>query len=200
MPGRCPIHLPMEPNMPCDRILLNPEQLSQIVSRLAKEISATYHDTDDCLALVVLEGARYFANDLLKQANFSMDTEYIKASSYSGTRSTGNVTIDRQDSLKAKIRGKNILLIDDIYDTGLTLSRILEWLRNCGAESIKTCVLLEKQINHKKDIKLDFVGTAIEDEFLIGYGLDFEGQYRDLPFIGVLSNRIIKGNAAAYKP
>jgi hypoxanthine phosphoribosyltransferase len=190
----------MEPNMPCDRILLNPEQLSQIVSRLAKEISATYHDTDDCLALVVLEGARYFANDLLKQANFSMDTEYIKASSYSGTRSTGNVTIDRQDSLKAKIRGKNILLIDDIYDTGLTLSRLLYWLNECSTQSIRTCVLLEKQTPHAANIKIDFVGTAIEDEFLIGYGLDFEGQYRDLPFIGVLSNRIIKGNAAAYKP
>ena len=93
-----------------------------------------------------------------------------------------------------------ILLIDDIYDTGLTLSRILDWLSECGAESIQTCVLLEKQTNHTANIEIDFVGTAIEDEFLIGYGLDFDGQYRDLPFIGVLSQKAIEKKAPAYKP
>lgn len=166
---------------------MNTEQLSRIVSRLAREVSAAYHNTDDCLALVVLEGARYFANDLLKQLSTPMDIEFITASSYSGVNSTGNVVIDKNDSLKANIRGKNILLIDDIYDTGLTLSRILGWLSECGAKSVKTCILLKKQINHTKKIKIDFLGTSIEDEFVVGYGLDFDGQYRDLPFIGVLA-------------
>lgn len=174
--------------MPYDRILLNTEQLSRIVSRLAREISASYHTMDNCLALVVLEGARYFANDLLKQVSTPMDIEFIQASSYSGVNSTGNVVINEQDSLKTKIDGKNILLIDDIYDTGLTLSRILDWLREYGANSVKTCVLLEKQIKHKKDINIDFLGTTVEDEFIIGYGLDYNGQYRDLPLIGVLAD------------
>lgn len=179
---------------------MNTEQLGRIVSRLAQDISAAYHHTENCLALVVLEGARYFANDLLKQLNPPIDTETITASSYSGVNSTGNVVIDKQDSLKAKIRGKNILLIDDIYDTGLTLSRIMDWLNECGAQSVKTCALLEKQIAHKKDIKIDFLGSSIEDEFIIGYGLDLDGQYRDLPFIGVISNTAAKDNAAGYKP
>lgn len=186
--------------MPCSRIVLNQGQLSRIVCRLAREISAAYHDTDNCLALVVLEGARYFADDLLRQLPISMEIESIRANSYSGVTSTGNVIINEQDSLKAKIRGKNILLIDDIYDTGLTLKRILKWLHDCGAESIQTCVLLEKQTPHAANIKLDFVGTAVEDEFIIGYGLDYNGQYRDLPFIGVLSDSVIKDNTAAYKP
>ncbi|MDH4201659.1 MAG: hypoxanthine phosphoribosyltransferase [Phycisphaerae bacterium] len=186
--------------MPCSRIILNEDQLSETVSRLAQEISAVYHHAETCLALVVLEGARYFAHDLLKQLNPPIDTETITASSYSGVNSTGNVVIDKQDSLKTKIRGKNILLIDDIYETGLTLSRILDWLNECGAQSVKTCVLLEKQITHKKDIKIDFLGSSIEDEFIIGYGLDFDGQYRDLPFIGVLSNKEAARNNPAYKP
>ena len=173
--------------MPYSRIVLNAAQLSRIVSRLAQDISAAYPHTDDCLALVVLEGARYFANDLLKQLPTPMDIEFITASSYSGVNSTGNVVIDKNDSLKEKIHGKNILLIDDIYDTGLTLSRILDWLSQCGAKTVQTCVLLEKQINHTKDIKIDFLGTSVEDEFIIGYGLDFDGQYRNLPFIGVLA-------------
>lgn len=173
--------------MPYSRVLLSTDQLSRIVSRLSREISAAYHQQDNRLALVVLEGARYFANDLLKQINPPIDTAYITASSYSGVNSTGNVVIDQQDSLKATICGKNILLIDDIYDTGLTLSRLLHWLGECGAQSVKTCVLLEKQIKHKKDIGIDFLGSSIEDEFVIGYGLDFDGQYRDLPFIGILA-------------
>ncbi|MHC5157831.1 MAG: hypoxanthine phosphoribosyltransferase [Planctomycetota bacterium] len=186
--------------MPCSRIILNAEQLNRIVSRLARDISAAYPNTESCLALVVLEGARYFANDLLKQLPTPMDIEFITASSYSGVNSTGNVVIDKQDSLKTKIGGKNILLIDDIYDTGLTLSQILDWLNECGAQSVKTCVLLEKQITHKKDIPIDFLGSSIEDEFIIGYGLDFDGQYRDLPFIGVLSNKEAARNNPAYKP
>ena len=180
--------------MPYDRILLSTEQLSQIVSRLAQAISATYHDTDDCLAMVALEGARYFANDLLKQVDIPFDTEYIKASSYSGVRSTGNVVIDKQDSLKARIRGKNILLIDDIYDSGLTLSRLLYWLNECGAKSVRTCVLLEKQTTHTANIEIDFMGTTIENEFIIGYGLDYNGQYRDLPFIGVLDANVARAS------
>jgi hypoxanthine phosphoribosyltransferase len=173
--------------MPYSRIVLSADQLSRIVSRLAQDISAAYHHQDNRLALVVLEGARYFADDLLKQLNPPMDTAYIRASSYSGVNSTGNVVMDALDSLKTTIHGKNILLIDDIYDSGVTLWRILDWLTECGARSVKTCVLLEKQIKHKKDIKIDFLGTPIADEFIIGYGLDFDGQYRDLPFIGVLA-------------
>jgi len=190
----------MDHKIPCSRILLNTDQLSGIVSRLARDISAAYPHQDHSLALVVLEGARYFANDLLKQLHPPIDTAYIKASSYSGVNSTGNVIINTQDWLKETIHGKNILLIDDIYDSGLTLWRILDWLRECGASSVQTCVLLEKQINHTKDITIDFLGTPVADEFIIGYGLDYNGRYRDLPYIGVAAHTVIQEGANGYKP
>ena len=185
--------------MPYSRILVSTEQLEQVVSHLARKVRSTYQNMDNCLALVIGDGAKYFAEDLLAKLDFPLEVECVKASSYSGINSTGTVTIDEKNALRGKICGKNILLIDDIYDTGLTLSRILEWLNDCQPESIATCVLLEKEIEHTKKINIDFLGMKIEDVFAIGYGLDFEGQYRELPFIGELSAEIIPNNPA-YKP
>ncbi len=183
--------------MSYSRILVSTEQLEQVVLRLAQNIHSAYQNMDNCLALVVGDGAKYFAGDLLAKLDFPLEVEYIKASSYSGINSTGTVTIDKKDTLRGKICGKNILLIDDIYDTGLTLSRILEWLSDCQPESITTCVLLEKEIEHTKNIDIDFLGMKIEDVFAIGYGLDFEDQYRELPFIGELSEEYIQQNNPA---
>ena len=178
--------------MPCSEILLNTEQLNRIVSRLARGISCACPNIDNYLAIVVMDGAKYFAKDLLAKLDFGLDVEYVKASSYQGTCSSGSVTIDGDETIQEKIRGKNILLIDDIYDTGSTLFRIIEWLNQYEPNSIQTCVLLEKRHTHSRDIDIDFVGTPIEDAFIVGYGLDYNGQYRDLPFIGVLSEALIR--------
>lgn len=186
--------------MPCRRILITAEQLEKIVFDLSTKINAAYQQTDNCLALVVLNGAKYFARDLLAKLNFPFEVEAIKASSYSGHHSTGQVSIDTKNALKEKIRGNNILLIDDIYDTGLTLSRMLDWLSDCHPNTIATCVLLEKKIKHTQAIDIDFLGTTIEDVFAIGYGLDFNEQYRELPFIGELSADIMKQNDPACNP
>ena len=133
---------------------------------------------------------------MLAKLDFGIEVEYIKANSYSGIHSTGTVKTDKNDTLKEKIRRKNILLIDDIYDTGLTLSHILDWLNGCRPESVTTCVLLEKEIEHLKKIDIDFLGTKIEDVFIIGYGLDFNGQYRELPFIGELAAEHIESESS----
>ena len=185
--------------MPYSRILISTEQLEQVVSHLARKLHSVYKNMDNCLALVTLDGAKYFAEDLLAKLDLLFEIEYIKASSYSGANSTGTVKTDKNDMLKEKIRDKNILLIDDIYDTGLTLSHILEWLNDCRPESVMTCVLLEKEIDHTKKIDIDFLGTKIENVFAIGYGLDFEGQYRELPFIGEISEERIRLNNLARK-
>ena len=192
--------MPRENNMPYSRILVSTEQLERVVSQLAKNIRLAYQNRDNCLALVMMDGAKYFAEDLLAKLDFPLEVECVKASSYSGINSTGTVKIDKKDTLKGEIRGKNILLIDDIYDTGLTLSRVLKWLNDCQPESIAICVLLEKEIEHTKKINIDFLGMKIEDVFAIGYGLDFEGQYRQLPFIGELSAEIIQQNNPACNP
>lgn len=171
-----------------DRILISAEQLQKVIGNIAERVNAAYANTENCLALVALEGAKYFAADLLSKIEFPIDVEYIKASSYlGGTESTGTVKLANNSELPQKIAGKNILIIDDIYDTGHTLSTLLTWVKDCRPETIQTCVLLEKEISHDKQLKIDFLGTTVEDAFVIGYGLDYKNQYRELPFIAELS-------------
>lgn len=186
--------------MPYSRIVLNSEQIDRIVTRMSRDIASAIDDRDNCLALVVLDGAKYFARDLLAKLDFPIETEFIKASSYVGTRSSGRVSLPDAEALRDAVCGRDILLVDDIYDTGLTLSRMLEWLRRGRANSIKTCVLLEKEVPHTQTVTIDFLGTKIDDEFLIGYGLDHNEQYRELPHIGVLSSDKISQTPPAYNP
>lgn len=173
---------------PYERILISAERLAQTVKRLASELNTAYADTDNVLALVILEGARTFASDLLGQVYFPVQVEYLNASSYRGTtQSSGSVHLQGHLDLAGKLRGRKVLLIDDIYDTGLTLAAVQDWLGTCGPADVKTCVLLEKKIAHRKRIPIDFLGLSIEDCFVIGYGLDYQGRYRDLPFIAALA-------------
>ncbi|MHC5082723.1 MAG: hypoxanthine phosphoribosyltransferase [Planctomycetota bacterium] len=175
-----------------ERILISKEQLQTIVRQVADQINQSYSQNDSIVAIVLLEGAKYFAKDLLEKVHHSIQVEYLKASSYlGGTQSTGQVTIENSSRLKEVIAGKDVLLIDDIYDTGLTLSKVLNKLNEHNPSSIRTCVLLEKDIPHTESVHIDFLGTVIEDAFVIGYGLDYNEQYRDLPFIGVLKEELI---------
>lgn len=175
-----------------DRILITEQQLKKITTDMAQQLNAVYADTPDCLALVILEGAKYFANDLLAHLDFPLEVEQMKASSYlGGTQSTGTVQLEENEDLPQKIKGKNILIIDDIYDTGRTLAKLTDWAKDCGAADVKTCILLEKEIPHDEKITIDFLGTPVEDAFVIGYGLDYNNQYRDLPFIAELSDEYI---------
>lgn len=166
-----------------DRILVSTEQLDACVTRIAQRLNVFYEGHEDILGLVILEGARPFATDLAKKLTFGMKLEFLKASSYKGTESTGKAKIEDRRHLPEKVEGQHILLIDDIYDTGLTLTAILEELKQYHPASMKTCVLLEKEHPHRKEVPVDFIGMKIEDAFVIGYGLDYNGLYRDLPFI-----------------
>ena len=178
--------------MPCSRVVFTQEHIATIVHRLGREITSAFREIDNPLALVLLDGAKHFADDLLKQVELPLDVESLKASSYIGTRSSGTITFNGSAGLADKIRGRHILMIDDIYDTGLTLTALMKWLRACEPASIQTCVLLEKQHTHTREVNVDFIGTPVEDAFLIGYGLDYNGRYRDLPYIGVLSEELIR--------
>ena len=179
--------------MDYERILMSEEKLKETVSCLTGQVNTTYANTENVMALVILEGAKYFAADLLDKLSFPVEVEYLKASSYlGGTQSAGAVSIETPDNLPQKIQGKNILVIDDIYDTGRTLSKLLAWIENGHPQSIKTCVLLEKEIPHDEKIAIDFLGIKVPDAFVIGYGLDFNGQHRDLPFIAELASQCIK--------
>ena len=100
-------------------------------------------------------------------------------------RSSGHVELKETQALRQKIVGRQVLLIDDIYDTGLTLAKVTEWVRQGNPANVRTCVLLEKDIPHQRPVPIDFLGLKIEDAFVIGYGLDYEGRCRRLPYIAV---------------
>lgn len=170
-----------------DRILITAEQLDTRITALAQQVSAAYNTADSILAIVLLEGARPFARSLLSKLAIPAAAEYLKISSYhGGIKSTGEVILNFPDELHNKIRDKNVLIIDDIYDTGLTLTSVIEHTRQCEPKNIKTCILLEKQISHQRIVPIDFLGFQVEDAFVIGFGMDYRNQYRNLPFVASL--------------
>lgn len=172
-------------------VLLSEEQLQAIVCRIAAEVDATYSQGDAPLLLVAtLKGAVVFTADLMRQLNTSVDIEFIKASSYgSGTVSSGNLRIDL-DIKREDLSNYHVLIVEDIIDSGRTLTRLKKHLEDRGAKSVRTCTLLDKPSRRTVPFEADFVGREIPDAFVIGYGLDYDEKYRDLPFVGVLKPEI----------
>jgi hypoxanthine phosphoribosyltransferase len=168
-----------------DRILIDSAEISRCVERLAVEVSAAYGPDDNLLAVVVLDGAARFAADLLGRIAQPAEVVFLRAASYHGGMiSTGKVVLE--GDISGTIIGRKVLIIDDIYDTGRTLDAVMRSVSRFGPADVKTCVLLEKDRPHDLSVQVDFVGTRVEDAFLIGYGLDYEGRYRDLPFIAAM--------------
>ena len=168
-------------------IALDPDEIGKCVERLSHEIIATYRAGVPVLIVAVLEGARTFVNDLLVHmlgyTSARFELVHIKAQSYHGGReSQGKVEIEDIDKVPAE--GRDILIADDIYDTGRTLGAVKDYLLERGAKSVKTCILLEKKKEHEVKVDVDFLGSCIEDRFVVGYGLDLDGKYRDLPYVG----------------
>jgi len=176
----------MELELVVDEIVVTTEEIAGCVARLAGELADVYTRCDGVLVIVLMTGAKWFADDLLAQlADDKFKAEYIKVGSYNGqTRSSGTVEI--KDSIKNKIAGQSVLVVDDIYDTGRTLKKVVRWLTQQGAKDVKTCVMLEKDRRHEEKVNIDFLGTKTPDVFLIGYGLDYRQMYRDLPYIAAL--------------
>ncbi len=163
------------------RPLYSAERISAEVRRLAAAISADYDDGETLLMMVVLKGALFFAADLARQIRCPLVMDFVKLASYRGTESTGIVTIAKD--YEGAVAGKNVLVVEDIVDTGLTLTFLLERLRAEGPRSIKVCTLIDKKGQRKVDIVPDYVGIACEDGFLVGYGLDLDEEFRQLPAI-----------------
>ena len=174
-----------------ERILIDQNQLNSCVDRLAAEVAAFYAGKS-FLALTLLEGARPFTRDLLQKINTPFEQAFVRISSYCGSVSAGAPAIAFPEGLEHILPGKDILVIDDIYDTGRTLSMLLRHLEILHPRSIKTCVLLEKNIDHSETVTIDFLGRHVPDVFVIGYGLDYNGRYRDLPFIAELASEYIE--------
>lgn len=164
-------------------ILISEAKIEKRLDELAKQIMKDYGD-EDLLFITVLKGAAVFMVELAKKIKNNVEFEFIQAKSYEGTESTGKVEITQD--LTGKIDGKNVIIIEDIIDTGRTLEYLMRYLTFHNPKSIKLCTLLSKPSRRVVELKVDYVGFSIPDEFVIGYGLDYNQKYRNLPYIGVI--------------
>ncbi|MBQ9780297.1 MAG: hypoxanthine phosphoribosyltransferase [Clostridia bacterium] len=175
----------------CKQILLSAEEIDRITTRLARAIEETYKDSDRRLVMVViLKGSMPFAADLMKRLALPLELEFMKVSSYgAGTKTSGEIKISL-DLKRDDLQDIDLLVVEDIVDSGRTLFRLTQLLKNRNAHSVRTCTLLDKPSRREVDFVPDFCGATIPDEFVIGYGLDYDEKYRNLPFVGVLKPEI----------
>lgn len=168
-----------------ERVLISEEQIQARTAELGRQITEDYAGKD-LLLVGVLKGAVMFMVDLSRAIDLPVALDFMATSSYgASTKSSGVVRILKD--LDRSIEGKDLLIVEDIVDTGLTLKYLIDILRERGPASIQVCALLNKQKSRKTDVELAYVGFEIPDEFVIGYGLDYAEVYRNLPFVGVLS-------------
>jgi hypoxanthine phosphoribosyltransferase len=166
------------------RVLISADRLQARVAELAADIDRDYAGSDRLTCVGVLKGSVFFLVDLVKRLQVPVAIDFFQTSSYGGGTSAGEVRI-RKD-LDLPVRGADVLLVEDIVDTGYTLRTILDLLRFRGARSVKLCALLDKRPARQVDVPIDYCGFPIEDLFVVGYGLDYAEKYRNLPYIGVL--------------
>ncbi len=168
-----------------DHILLTEEQIAAKVAELGRRISQDYAGRE--LTLVsVLKGSLPFMADLMRQIAGPVRIDLMEVSSYGGTSTESSGLVRILKDLSAPIEGRDILIVEDIIDTGLTLNYLIRYLRGKNPNSLRICTLLDKPARRLVDIPLDYVGFTIPDEFVVGYGLDYGEVYRNLPFVGVL--------------
>lgn len=164
-------------------VLISKEEIGRRVKELGERISLEYSGKE-ILLLCTLKGAMIFASDLARSIKVPCEMGFIKAKSYAGDCTTGSVNISFEDI--PDIKGRHIIIVEDIIDTGLTLKRLSEYFLAKEPASMKICAFLDKPSRRKVDIKADYVGYEIEDHFVVGYGLDHNERFRNLPFIARL--------------
>ncbi len=171
-----------------ERVLITEEQIKEAVERIAKEIEKDF-EGKEVLFVGLLKGSIAFMADLLKAYQKTCTIDFMDVSSYgSGSVSTGRVNIIKD--LSQPIDGKDIVIVEDIIDSGNTLSFIKAYFAAKNANSVKICTLLNKPSRRVADINVDYIGYDIPDEFVIGYGLDYAEHYRNLPYVGVLKRSV----------
>lgn len=171
-----------------DTILFTREQLAARIKELGAQITADYQGKP-LLCVCILKGSVLFFSDLIREIDLPLEIDFISLSSYgAGTESSGKVT--ERSGLSRDITGKHLLIVEDIVDSGRTLSYLKERLLHTDAASVKICTLLDKPARRAVSLEPDYCGFTIEDAFVVGYGLDYDEKYRNLPDVGILSPRI----------
>ncbi len=165
-------------------VLISEADLQRRVSEMAQQIEADYAASERFIALGILKGSVFFMVDLLKQISLPLVVDFFQTSSYRDSTVPGELRIRKDIDLS--IRGADVLLVEDIVDTGYTLRTVLDLMRFRNARSVKLCALLDKVSRRQVEVSIDYRGFEIEDVFVVGYGLDYADLYRNLPYVGVL--------------
>lgn len=166
------------------RVMLSEEEVDKRIKEIGEQISRDYAGRQVHL-VCVLKGGSFFLCELAKRITVPVSLDFMSVSSYgSNTKSSGVVKIVKD--LDESLKGKNVIVVEDIVDSGRTLSYLLEMLKDRGPESLRLCTLLDKPDRRVIDVNVDYTGFQIPDEFVVGYGLDYDQRYRNLPYIGVV--------------
>lgn len=174
-----------------ETILLTEQQIDRIVSDIAAQLDRDYAGEDKRLVLVcILKGSVVFMGDLMKKVTVPVEIDFMRVSSYgSGTESTGSVNIV-MDLMREDLDQCDLVIVEDIIDSGRTLAYLSRYLKLKGAKSVCTCTLLDKPSRREVEFAVDYTGREIPDEFVVGYGLDYDEKYRALPYVGILKREV----------
>jgi hypoxanthine phosphoribosyltransferase len=172
-----------------ERALITEEQLAKRIRQMSHEIERDFKGRE-MVIVSLLSGTVMFLADLIRHISLPLRLDFMGVSSYGAGTESGELVFTKE--LRLDVRGRDVLLVDDILDTGKTMSRVLHKLELLKPRRIKTCVLLNKAARRVEDVEADYVGFEIPDHFVVGYGLDFAERYRNLPFVGILHPHIYK--------
>jgi hypoxanthine phosphoribosyltransferase len=179
-----------------DRVLISEEQIKNRVIELGATITRDYRDSNKLLLLGLLRGSVMFITDLMRQIQRPLTMDFMSISSYAGAQTSGFIRIDSDH--KTNINGWDVILIDDIVDTGFTISTVRKLLMDRQPHSLKICAMLDKPDRHRVEFPIDYLGFSIPDEFVVGYGLDIDEKGRNLPYIAAVD--LQKYRAEKEKP
>ena len=172
-----------------ESVLITEAQIASRIAELSREIERDFRGRE-LVVVAVLNGTVMFLADLIRHLGLPLRLDFVGVSSYGAGTQSGELVFTKE--LRLDVQGRDVLLVDDILDTGRTLQRVIAKLRQLKPNEIKTCVLLEKAARRVCDVKADYIGFSIPNLFVVGYGLDYAERYRNLPFVGVLRPELYK--------
>lgn len=187
--SRSPHPVPSRWKLEVERVLITEQKLAKRIRQMSRDIERDFASRE-MVVVSLLNGTVMFLADLIRNLSAPLRLDFIGVSSYGSGTESGELVFTKE--LRLDVKGRDVLLVDDILDTGRTLNRVLAKLRALNPRRIKTCVLLNKASRRVEDVKADYVGFEIPDFFVVGYGLDFAERYRNLPFVGVLFPHVYK--------
>lgn len=197
LPARTAARVPARWREEVERILITEEQIEGRLRAMSRDIQRDFRGRE-VVIISLLNGTVMFLADLIRHLSLPLRLDFIGVSSYRAETESGELVFTKE--LRLDVRGRDVLLVDDILDTGRTMTRVLAKLRPLKPRRLRTCVLLNKASRRIEDVEADYIGFEIPDYFVVGYGLDFAERYRNLPFVGVLHPQVYNRDVKEAKP